>query len=315
MWDEPSRVGRAVSEVEGVWLELERVGPVYGTHNLRFAIARKAIAGAEAADKRGVAFSLEQVRAMTGGRRRWVPAALAGFGALIVWLVIAGWLGAAAAVQVVLTLVIPAAIMTGYWLLARERIQMREADVDAALELEQISRRSVNELLSSLAHEMTPHPELCSLRAEALAVAVDFRHLCPDLKVAVPDAVILTDPDILRHVLNVLVGNAVRFGGDRVAIWSSSEAGRVRLSVSDDGPGLPEETADRLFERYVDLAGRGPHPRVSGLSLARTLAELIGSELGYRRDPNWTHFSVLLPAGGEQSRDFDTPVSLGAGAR
>lgn len=243
-----------------------------------------------------MAFSLEHVRDLTGDRKKWLIACFAGFGSLTVWFVLSGWLGVIRAGQVVVTLVVPAIVMVGFWMEARERMAAREVEMGDALELEHVTNRASREFLSNVSHEITPHLELCSLRAEALAVAVDYRHLCPELKVAVPDVMVVTDVHILRQTLHILVGNAVRHGGPRVAIWASSEGGRTQVSVSDDGPGLAPDTEGKVFERHVDLAGRGPHSVVSGLPLARTLGELLGGEMSYRRDSKWAHFSLLLPA-------------------
>jgi two-component system, OmpR family, sensor histidine kinase MtrB len=164
-------------------------------------------------------------------------------------------------------------------------------------------------------HELTPHPERCRLRAEALVVAVDYQDVGADVKVAVPDILVTTDPHLLRQILHILVGNAVRHGGHRVAIWASAEGDAVRLVVSDDGPGLPEEVGDRVFERYVDLAelARTTRRSGSGLAVARTLCELIGGHMGYKRDPSWTHFSIRLPRGSKGSTPSRDRVRLQAG--
>ncbi len=240
-------------------------------------------------------------------------ACFAAFGSLTVWFVLSGWLGVIRAGQVVVTLVVPAIVMIGFWMEARERIAARMAEMDEALELEHVTNRASREFLSDVSHEITPHLELCSLRAEALAVAVDYRHLSPELKVAVPDVMVVTDVHILRQMLHILVGNAVRHGGPRVAIWASSEGGRTRVSVSDDGPGLAPESEGKVFERYVDLAGRGPHSVISGLPLARTLGELLGGEMSYRRDSKWAHFSLLLPADNENRSANGARYELEAG--
>ena len=55
-------------------------------------------------------------------------------------------------------------------------------------------------------------------------VAVEYQDLGADIKIAVPEIVIETDPSIFREILHLLVGNAVRpDGGKRVAIWAVAE--------------------------------------------------------------------------------------------
>jgi len=159
--------------------------------------------------------------------------------------------------------------------------------------------------------------ERCSLKSEALVVAVEYQEVGADLKVAVPDVAVETDPDMLRQILHVLVGNAVRHGGRRVAIWAVTEGDSVRLSVSDDGPGLPDGAGARVFDRYVDLAepagtaGRSG----SGIAVLRGMGEHIGAEFGYKRDPSWTHFSVRLPVASAAEGSPADRVPLEAGVR
>ena len=223
--------------------------------------------------------------------------------------------GAARTLQIAVNLVVPATVMVLFWLAARTRLLEREAEFDAALELEGVANRATGQFLAAVAHELVPHPEQCRLRAEALVVAVDYQDVGADLKVAVPDIVVTTDPGMLRQILHVLVGNAIRHGGERVAIWAAVEGEEVRLTVSDDGPGLPEELSDRVFERYVDLAelARTTSRGGSGLAVASALGELIGGQMSYKRDPSWTHFSVRLPAGAMARKWHSDRVRLRAG--
>jgi signal transduction histidine kinase len=173
----------------------------------------------------------------------------------------------------------------------------REAALAGTQWLEGVANRATGRFLAGIAHELTPHPERCNLRDEVLVVAADYQGLGADVKVVVPDLQVSTDPSLLRQILHVMVGNAIRHGGERVAIWAAVDAETVRLAVSDDGPGLPAEIGETVFERYVDLAeGAEARPAGSGLTIANALGELIGAQLSYRRDPSWTHFVVSLPA-------------------
>jgi signal transduction histidine kinase len=250
-------------------------------------------------------------------RRPVVIGAVSLFGLIVIGLLLSGLFGPSRALQLIASLVVPAAVMVGFWFQARERVLARETEFDRELELETLTNRATSEFVAAVSHELVPHPERCSLRAEALAVAVDYRNIRPDLKVAVPDLVVFTDPHLLRQVLHVLVGNAVRYGGERIAIWAAADERWVRLSVSDDGPGLPPGIGDHVFGRYVDLAGNGGAGRRGGggLSVARTISELIGGQITYKRDPNWTHFSVSLPATVDEGRLRWQRLPLEAGVR
>jgi signal transduction histidine kinase len=256
-----------------------------------------------------------RVETMAVTRRPFLVGSLGVVGVVVVALLLSGLFGIARAIQLVVTLVVPGLVMTGFWLVARERILARESEFDTALEIETLTNRAAFGFLADVCHELRPHLERCSLRAEALAVAVDYRDVRPDLKVAVSDTVVLTDPVVLRQVLHILVGNAIRRGSDRVALWASDDDGKVRLSVSDDGPGLPIEIGTRVFDRYLDLGerGRATRPVAESLPLARILAELIGGRMVYKKDRTWTHFSVVLPAGlgGSPASNDRVPIDAG----
>ena len=186
-----------------------------------------------------------------------------------------------------------------------------------AIRLERVQNRVTGAFLMDIAHELAPHRERCSVQDEAVAVAAEYQDAGADIKVAVPDVEIETDRQILRQLLNVLVGNALTHGGGRIAIWAVTEGQTFRLTVSDDGIGLPTDQGDAVFEGYVDLgmSAGSVGPDRSGLSLASVLAGKIGAEMGYKRDPSWSHFSVRLPLEPAREGIPSHRVPLEAGVR
>lgn len=98
---------------------------------------------------------------------------------------------------------------------------------------------------------------------------------------------------VVRAVLPV-VDNAVRLGS-RVRVVVESGEGTVRLHIDDDGPGVPPEMADRLFQPGQTSGGGGAG---LGLPLARRVALSLGGEvlLGRVDEPPYrTRFTVELP--------------------
>jgi hypothetical protein len=255
------------------------------------------------------------VQSTTTSRKPLALIVLSLIGLVALGRLLSGFVGVALTVQIVVTLLVPTLIMILYWRVARRRVLANEAELGSQLELERVVNRATGELLLGVAHELRLHPQRCSLRAEALAVAVDYRHVTPDLKVAVPDATIVSDPYLLRQILHILVGNAVRHGGLRVAIWASVDEQSVRITVSDDGEGIPAAIGAQAFGRLVDLAEppTGSRTGGTGLPLARTLSEMIGSSLTYKRDATWTHFSMSLPLASGDERPVQARVPLEAG--
>jgi signal transduction histidine kinase len=109
----------------------------------------------------------------------------------------------------------------------------------------------------------------------------------------------LSDPPRLRQILEHLVENAVKYAppGTHIRIdWRMAE-GMVRIGVEDEGPGIPEEWRERIFEPY---ARRDTHTaRGSGIGLyaAKRLAESMGGHLWCEPAPNHgARFVIALPA-------------------
>ena len=109
----------------------------------------------------------------------------------------------------------------------------------------------------------------------------------------------LADPPRLRQILEHLVENAVKYAPPDSAIridWSLNE-GVVQLGVSDEGPGIPDEWRERIFEPY---ARRDTHTaRGSGIGLyaAKRLGESMGARLWCEpARPHGARFVVALPA-------------------
>jgi signal transduction histidine kinase len=89
-----------------------------------------------------------------------------------------------------------------------------------------------------------------------------------------PDVVVRGDRDALHRVVVNLVDNAVRYGSTHVQVDVDDDGPFARLTVTDDGPGLPESERERVFDRFYrsessrsrDLGGTG-----LGLPIVRDL--------------------------------------------
>ncbi|MDP9240425.1 MAG: ATP-binding protein [Actinomycetota bacterium] len=98
------------------------------------------------------------------------------------------------------------------------------------------------------------------------------------------DLAVTADPARLHQVLANLLDNASRHSppGGVVAVTARPHADGVRLSVSDNGPGIPAAERDRVFERFSRLdGGRAVREGGAGLGLAiaREVVELHGGAL------------------------------------
>ncbi|MEX2250971.1 MAG: HAMP domain-containing sensor histidine kinase [Acidimicrobiia bacterium] len=111
------------------------------------------------------------------------------------------------------------------------------------------------------------------------------------------EAWVSTDAARLRHVIINLVSNAARHGGDNIGIEVSGGEGVVDIEVWDDGPGVPEDQVEKLFERFIH---NGAAPLLTGsiglgLAVASRLTSLLGGKLSYQRFVGKTYFIVSLP--------------------
>jgi signal transduction histidine kinase len=106
------------------------------------------------------------------------------------------------------------------------------------------------------------------------------------------------DPQRVRQVAANLVSNALRHAPDAGRVVVSAEAfpAEVQVSVADDGPGIPEEDLDRVFERFW----RGTQPRTQGsgvgLTIARELVRAHGGRIWVESEPGkGSIFTFALP--------------------
>jgi signal transduction histidine kinase len=97
-------------------------------------------------------------------------------------------------------------------------------------------------------------------------------------------------PGGVAQALDVLLENALQHGSGTTRLHGEVVDGRSVLAVEDDGPGVPPELHDTIFERHVSTAGSAG----LGLPLARALVEADGGRLilAGTRPPR---FQIVLP--------------------
>ncbi len=90
------------------------------------------------------------------------------------------------------------------------------------------------------------------------------------------------DRDMLQQAIANLVDNAVKFSppGGMVRIWGRTEAARVAVTISDQGPGIPASDRTRATERFFRGESARSTPGAGlGLALVQAVAQLHGGEL------------------------------------
>jgi heavy metal sensor kinase len=112
------------------------------------------------------------------------------------------------------------------------------------------------------------------------------------------------DPVLLRQILQNLVDNATKYSpqGSTIRITVGAAAGECRISVADEGPGIPPEHARHLADRFYrvdDSRVREKGGFGLGLAITKAYLRVMGGQLEYVPVvPNGSCFSVILPDAG-----------------
>lgn len=163
--------------------------------------------------------------------------------------------------------------------------------VDSLLKLtnlEQVSRTDrieLQELLCQAADDLSP---MASGKDSSIVVYAD-------------SGTITGSGELLRRALFNLVENAVKYGpeGGQVQICGKLDGANVRITVSDQGSGIPSDLRERIFEPFfrVDTArSREIGGTGLGLALVRAIAEIHGGSVWVEKDPSGgNRFVLCLP--------------------
>ena len=107
------------------------------------------------------------------------------------------------------------------------------------------------------------------------------------------------DPKRVQQVVRNLLENARKYGGDQVLVEGFAHGEQYVLVVSDNGPGVPDGSANQIFEHFEQLS-KGDSRSSSGIGLglpiARRLARAMGGDVWYeRRFPTGSRFCFSMP--------------------
>lgn len=107
-------------------------------------------------------------------------------------------------------------------------------------------------------------------------------------------------------------GGTIDLSMDRIPVAQSDDRWMVRVQVADDGPGIPEELAPRIFEPLFTTKRNGTG---LGLPIAARLIEAIGGSLRLLPSPSGTCFELLVPEGSAPEAALPLPVRPATTAR
>lgn len=113
---------------------------------------------------------------------------------------------------------------------------------------------------------------------------------------------VLADPERIQQTLSNLVGNAIKFAPERgkiVVAAGSEDADCIRISVSDNGPGITPDHLPKVFDRYWQSSRTDRQGAGLGLAIARGIVEAHGGRI-------W----LESKAGHGTTASFTLPIAL-----
>ncbi len=178
--------------------------------------------------------------------------------------------------------------------------------------------RYIDDQASSLADLVANLLDLSRLQAGALRLDRDYCHLKEivdrtmarlaaatahhRLVVQLPNGLplLFVDGRRVEQVIRNLVENAVKYSprGSQVAIAAWERQGEVVVSVADQGPGIPQEQLDRVFEPFYQVDARLAREYGGaglGLAICKGFVEACGGRIWVESSPEGSTFSFTLP--------------------
>ena len=158
---------------------------------------------------------------------------------------------------------------------------------------------SINDLFKDLAQEFS---------ASAEEYDVEFR-------VAYCKAWITSDRNLLRRILQNLIGNAFRYASPgKILLGARIVDKEVNIQVLDNGPGIPLEKQEVVFEQFTQLENNPNHASRGlglGLNITQSLAQLLGHPLSLKsKEHQGCKFSVAITKAHQQfNLNIEKPVA------
>ena len=190
------------------------------------------------------------------------------------------------------------------------RKHVKPTGVQSLRDVEQATER-LQHLLTRLvtlarADEGTKAEGVSDLRQIAARVVADMEDEAREAGVSISvsasgPCIAPTDPILTSEILANLLDNAIRYNrrGGAALVRLQQDGERIEICVEDDGPGIPREYFEEVFQRFFRLSRDQQRPGSGlGLSIVRALARTLGAEvhIGEGREGKGLAVAVIFSA-------------------
>src|SRR5438067_5910984 len=165
---------------------------------------------------------------------------------------------------------------------AREDCERLQGIVDDLLDLSRIRAGKVEVSLMPLSAKAVLDAAVAAKTEAATDAGVRL-----DEAFGEPVLPVLADPDRIGLVFDNLIGNAIRHSppGGHIEVRAQPADGRVRFEVNDQGPGIPPEYRQRIFEKFFRVPGTKGEGIGLGLYISHELVSAHGGDMGVDSTP------------------------------
>ena len=165
---------------------------------------------------------------------------------------------------------------------AREDCERLQGIVDDVLDLSRIQAGRVEVSPTAISAKALVEAAVAQREGSASAAGVKLQ-----AGIAEPVLPVLADVERIQLVFDNLIDNAVRYSprGGTVTVRSRTGDGAVRFEVEDEGPGVPAEYQQRIFEKFFRVPGSKGEGIGLGLYISREVVAAHGGEMGVESEP------------------------------
>jgi signal transduction histidine kinase/CheY-like chemotaxis protein len=182
------------------------------------------------------------------------------------------------------------------------------SQIDHALSTIEELLRTILDLSKLDSGAVKPAPQSIKVRDVFQSVLADIEPIARSKGLAItthyPDVAVLSDPLMLRRILQNLLANAVQYTEcGRVLLAARRRAATMRIDVWDTGPGIAPSEQSKIFEEF-HRGSAGQRSQATGFGIGLSIISRMAEALGHRvelcsRPGRGTRFSVFVPFAGD----------------